>query len=273
VTGQVIAEMLPLPLPVLHASDPLPVAWLSGWQGSVKLEAGQVLLNQWPAAQRVAATLSLAGGLLRIEGLSARLGGGTLSGAFSLDSGAEPPGLTLDAELAGVSVSGPLFDLPLDLTAGALDASLSLTAAGHSPAALLATLNGALRLTVQNGVLQGIDLDRATGDLPDSAVSSALSGGSMAFDRLDVTATAEHGSVQMKQAELRAVSGTIGITGNIDLPGAAADLRLALRPAVPNPPEIGLRLNGPFDALRRIPELAAVTRWRATERSTAVQTP
>ena len=278
VTGQVTAETLPLPLPDLHAADPLPTAVLAGWQGSVKVEAGQVLLNQWPAAERVAATLSPAGGLLRIEGLSARVGGGTLSGAFSLDSGAEPPAATLAAALAGVAVSGPLFDLPLDLTAGALDAKLSLTAAGHSPAALLATLNGALRLAVQNGVLQGIDLDRATGDLAEGAVSSALAGGSMAFDRLDMTATADHGSVQMKQAELRAASGTIGITGSIDLPGGAADLRLALRPAVPNPPEIGLRLNGPFEALRRIPELAAVTRWRATERSPrtfrpAVQTP
>ncbi len=165
----------------------------------------------------------------------------------------------------------PLFDLPLDLSAGGLDATLVLASAGYSPAALLATLTGAVRLSVQNGVLAGIDLDRATGDLPDDGISSALSGGSMAFDRLDVIARVDHGSIQMKEAQLRAVSGTIGITGSIDLPESAADLRLALRPAVPNPPEIGLRLNGPFDALRRIPELAAVTRWRATERAAAGQ--
>jgi uncharacterized protein involved in outer membrane biogenesis len=205
--------------------------------------------------------------MLRIEGLSARLGGGALGGSFSLDTAAEPPAATLDAQVTGAAVSGPLFDLPLDLTAGALDATVSLTAAGHSPAALLATLGGGVRLSVQSGMLAGIDLDRATGDLPAAGISTALSGGSMGFDRFDMTARVEHGSVQMRQAELRATSGTIGITGSIDLPGAAADLRLALRPAVPDPPEIGLRLSGPFDALRRIPELAALTRWRATERA------
>ena len=276
VTGQVSAETLPLPLPDLHAPDPLPTEALAGWQGSVKLEAGQVLLGLSPTLQHAAATVTLSGGLLRIESLSARLGGGAFTGSFSLDTGnldtgAQPPAAALDAQLAGASVSGPLFDLPLDLNAGALDAAVSLTAAGHSPAALLATLSGRLRLSVQNGMLAGIDLDRATGDLPDAGIRTALSGGSMAFDRLDITARADHGSVQITQAELRAASGTIGVTGSIDLPGSAADLRLALRPAVPNPPEIGLRLNGPLDALRRIPELAAVARWRATERGASGQ--
>jgi uncharacterized protein involved in outer membrane biogenesis len=276
VTGQVTAETLPLPLPDLRTPDPLPIAVLAGWQGSVKLVARQVLLGLSPALRRVTATLTLAEGRLRIEELSATLGGGALTGSFSLDTNAHPPAAALNAELAGAALSGPLFDLPLDLTAGALDASVALTAAGYSPAALLATLGGGLRLSVQNGMLAGIDLDRATGDLPDAGVSTALSGGSMAFDRLDVTAHADHGSVQMTEAELRAASGTVGITGSVDLPGAAADLRLALRPAVPNPPEIGLRLSGPFDALRRIPELAALTRWRATERGAAgpdTQTP
>jgi hypothetical protein len=32
---------------------------------------------------------------------------------------------------------------------------------------------------------------------------------------------------------------------------------------VANPPEIGLRLTGRLDALRRMPELAGVARWRA----------
>jgi uncharacterized protein involved in outer membrane biogenesis len=265
VTGQITAETLPLPLPDLRAPGPLPVGMLAGWQGSVKLEAGQVLFGLWPTLRRVTATLTLADGRLRIEGLSAMLGGGALSGSFSLDTNAQPPVAALNAQLAGAALSGPLFDLPLDLSAGALDGSASLTAAGYSPAALLATLGGRLHLSVQNGMLSGIDLDRATGDLPDADIRTALSGGSMAFDRLDVTAHADHGSVQMSEAELRAASGTVGISGSIDLPGAAADLRLALRPAVPNPPEIGLRLNGPFDALRRIPELAGLTRWRATE--------
>jgi hypothetical protein len=40
-------------------------------------------------------------------------------------------------------------------------------------------------------------------------------------------------------------------------------LHLALLPAVPDPPEIGLRLAGPADAPERVPELAGAVRWRA----------
>jgi hypothetical protein len=272
VAGQLVAESLALPLPLAHANDPLPVALLQGWQGSVKVGADEILFGLSPLLQRLDATVTVADGALRVAGLSARLGGGTLRAGFSFDAGAEPPAATLDASLAGATLSGPPFGLPVDLSGGGIDATVRLTATGHSPAALLATLGGTAGLSVHDGTLSGIDMDRATGDLPDDAIAAALSGGSMGFDRLDLEARIDHGSLRIGQAALRAASGTMGMTGGIDLAGSTADLRLALRPAVPDPPEIGLRLNGPLDAMRRIPELAAVVRWRAAARNPAPQT-
>ena len=152
-----------------------------------------------------------------------------------------------------------------------MDATVALNATGHSPAALLATLGGDIRFSVRDGTLSGIDMDSATGDLPDAAIEAALAGGSMGFDRLDVDARVDHGSLRISQAALRAGSGTMGMTGAIDLAGSSGDLRLALRPAVPDAPEIGLRLNGPLDSMRRIPELAAVVRWRTTARGAGGQ--
>lgn len=266
VTGEVTAEVLALPLPKAHATDPLPIGALKGWQGSVRLDAGEILFGLAPALHQFGATIALADGTMRVAGLSAKIGGGDLSGGFSLDAIAEPPTAALEAHIAGAGVSGPLFELPVDLTGGVMDATIALTAAGHSPAAFLATLSGEVRFSVRDGSLAGIDMDRVAGDLPDEAIRAALSGGSMGFDRLDVAARADHGSLRITEAALRAVSGAMGMTGSVDLSGSTADLRLALRPAVPDPPEIGLRLNGPLDALRRIPELAAVVRWRAGER-------
>ncbi|WP_264714609.1 AsmA family protein [Limobrevibacterium gyesilva] len=262
-TGRVTAEALPLPLPYLRSPDPLPVGLLSGWQMAVKLEAGRVLLGELPALEQFAAALTLSDGLLRIEGLTAKLGGGALSGSASLDSRAVPPVLAADARLTGAVLSGPLFDLPLDLTAGTLDGSASLTAAGHSPAALLATLGGNLRLAVQGGMLSGVDLVRATGDLTEAGVQAAFAGGSTPFDRLEATARIGLGRMTLDQAQVTAPSGTIVLTGGTDLPAATADLHLLARPAVPDPPELGLHLNGPFGALRRTPELAGLIRWRA----------
>ncbi len=271
VTGQLTAQSLALPLPLAHAPDPLPLWLLHGWQGSVKLTAAQILFDLSPLLQQFDATLAVADGTLRVAGLTAKLGGGTLTAGFSFDAGAEPPSAGLEASLAGATLSGPPFALPVDASGGIVDATGAFTAAGHSPGTLLATLVGRLNFSVHDGTLTGIDMDRATGDLPDDAIAAALSGGSMGFDRLDLEARVDHGSLRITQAALRAASGTMGMTGSIDLAGSTGDLRLALHPAVPDPPEIGLRLNGPLDAMRRIPELASVVRWRAAARSTAPQ--
>jgi uncharacterized protein involved in outer membrane biogenesis len=265
VTGEVTAETLAVPPPKAHTAEPLPMGALLGWQGSIKLDAGQIMFGLTPILHQFGATLSLADGSLHVSLPSAKLEGGDLSGSFDLDARAEPPAVALQARVAGATVSGPLFELPVDVTGGVMDATVALTASGHSPAALLATLGGEVHFSVRDGLLAGIDMDRVAGDLPDEAIGSALSGGSMGFDRLDVAASVDHGSLRITEAASRAVSGTMGLSGNVDLAGSTADLRLVLRPAVPDPPEIGLRLNGPLGSLRRTPELADVVRWRTGE--------
>ncbi len=274
ISGRVTAETLTLPLPYIRSPDPMPLAALAGWQGSVKLEAGQVLAGMSPVLEQLSATLNLADQALRIEGLTARLGGGAVQATFGMDFKTTPPDLSLTAQVAGAQVSSPLLDLPVDLTEGTLDGRVSLTAAGYSPAALLATLGGELNLSVRDGVLAGVDLaaiDLAQ-DLPDAAVARALEGGTTPFVRLDVSAKADGGNVRLDSATAVGPAGTIAIAGSFNLPGAAADLRLALRPKLPDsldaaqgavPPEIGLRLNGALDALHRTPELADLTSWRA----------
>jgi hypothetical protein len=71
------------------------------------------------------------------------------------------------------------------------------------------------------------------------------------------------GEVSLVCAETPRSAGSAVLSGAVDLAGAAADLKLTLRPAVSDPPELGLRLVGPLDALRRTPELADLIRWRA----------
>jgi len=261
VTGRVSAEVLPLPLPYLRSPDPLPISGLPGWEGSVKLAAGRVLLGQSPALEQATGTLVLANGLVRIEGLTGRLGGGAVSLTLGLDGRTEPPAWTLTGQISDAVLSGPLFDLPLDLTAGVVSGSATLRAAGHSPAALLATLTGEMSLTVRDGSLAGVGLARMNGSLRDAEVVAGMNGGSTPFDRLAVTAGLDHGDVRMDGTRLEGPAGGIVFAGVIDLPGAMADLRLSVSPAVPEPPSIGLWLTGPFDEMRRTPELAGLILW------------
>jgi uncharacterized protein involved in outer membrane biogenesis len=263
VTGQVKLETLPLPAPRLRATQPLPWIDLSGWEASVQIEAGQLLLGQAPALADLQARLSLAGGVLRLDGVKATLGGGTLSGEAGLDTLAEPPKLTLKADLRGVALGAPLFDLPFDLDAGVIDATAAFTAAGYAPAALLATLGGTLQLTARDGVLAGLALGKLGGRLADDDLRAALAGGTTAFDRLTLEASLDHGVATLRDAALAGRTGGIAATGSVDLPAATAALRLQLRPAMPDPPTLGLRLNGPLATPERTPELADVIRWRA----------
>lgn len=272
VSGQVAAETLPLPLPYLRSTDPVPLGALSGWQAAVQLDAAQVLLAQTPALQGLSAELTLHDGTLSIPRAAARLADGTLSGSASLVANGEPPRLSVRAEIANAALAGPALDTAVDVAAGLVDAKLDLTAAGYSPAALLATLSGSAILSVRDGVVAGFDIPAARAALanPDRrrvpvAAVAALTTGLSPFSRLDLPLQAQRG-VLSGGGDLASPDGRARLSGSIDLLGAAADLRVALWPDVstePPGPELGLRITGRAAALARLPELAGLTLWLA----------
>ena len=273
VDGKIVAETLPLPFPFPRTPEPLPLAVLDGWTGSVALEAGRVLAGLSPVAEHVTASLVLADRTLRIDRLSAGVAGGVLTGNVVLhvdaarvsaagSDGLASPTLSAAAVLKGATIASPIFDLPIDVEGGRLDGEISMRASGYSPAALLASLQGQVTLQVRKGRLAGLDLAQLAADPTEERARVALAGGATNFDLLELTAQARRGSLQIQSAHLVAPSGDATASGTVDLPGESADLRLVIRPAMPDPPEIGLRLTGPIDALQRTPELAGVTTWR-----------
>jgi len=263
VSGNLAVETLPLPPLPATAAEPLTLPVLAGWRADVKLEAGAILLGQTPVATRAAATLGIADNVLRLTGFTATAFGGALTGQAHIDLAASPPAVALQATLAGAVVPGAVFATPFDLAAGVMDATASLTAAGYSPAGMLATLAGDASLAVKDGVFTGVDLAKAIAPLSDAEIRAALEGGSTAFERLNATAHVERGTVTLTHAELTGNAGTITMSGQVELPADTVDLRLGLRPLVPDPPEIGLRVTGAPDAPRRSPETSEVIRWRA----------
>ena len=272
-SGRVTAETLPLPLPYAGSPDPWPMDLLRGWQAAVHVEAGQVLAGQSPILGQAVADLRLGDGVLAIDKLSAKLADGTFTGSATLDAAATPPALRAIAALSAVHLSDRLADMQVDLAAGTVDAHVLLTAAGYSPAALVATLGGTLTATVHGGVLAGIDLAQiadavraapANGAAKlDASLRNALSGGSTGFETLSIAAQASGGSVTLGATTLTSDNGGADFSGSIDLPRGELDLRMLLRPAVSDPPDIGLRLTGPASAPRRTPELAGANRWLA----------
>jgi hypothetical protein len=269
-SGRILAERLPLPEWRAHRTEPLGLERLGAFDADLAVEAARLELPGALVLEEAAAALRLEAGRLRLDGLRARLGGGLLEGAVMVEGDASPPRVAAELRLTDATIGGPLFGMPIDLTAGRAGGEARLAAAGHSPAALLATLGGELRLDLRSGVLVGFDLGAlgtvAEGDAAadEAALRAALVGGATAFDRLDIAARLSEGRATIEEGRLVGEGGVAATaTGEIDLVRGTLDLRIAARPPQGEAPDIVLRLTGAIADPRRLPETAAWLRWRA----------
>ena len=214
--------------------------------------------------------LSVADGALRLEDFTARLDSGTVTGSLAFNATADPPSLAVRAKLRDALVTGPLDDAPIDLLSGRADASVQLAASGYSPSAIMATLGGRGTLIVNDGRVAGFDLFRLKLSLarPDpksteTAASDALCSGATGFDRLELGASIAHGDLVLDSGSLTGIAGEAHVSGGMNLATRALDVRIALQPALPTPPEVAIRLTGPIDRPNRTLELDGLARWVA----------
>ncbi len=266
VSGAIDADTLPLPALNRAVADAVLLGGVPRARVNLHVAAGRVTQGGSGLFAPFAADLSLASGRLRLSGMRAGLAGGLVQGEASLDAAAEPPRLQVQGTMQGVAVAG-LTGLPVDLASGRASGQATLRAAGHSIAAMLATMQGAADATLDAGSLQGVALDGLPADLPQAAVQRALAGGATRFDHGVADATVQHGVATLGHADLALPDGDLGISGSFDLSQDVADLLLSFRPASVQggeaaAPLIGLRLVGPAAQAQRVPQLAALARWR-----------
>lgn len=267
-TGRMTIAELPLPELRPLSEEPLPLAALQALDAELDVSVRRVQPLGGPALEALGTRARLQDGTFRLDGLQARLAGGALEGGVVLEGAAQPPRLALDAKLTGAVADGPVLGLPLDLGAGRVDAGLHLSAAGYSPAAMVATLAGSAQLEARDGTLLGLDLGRvqaaAQGDAraAEAALRQGLAGGATAFTRLRLDLALSAGQAVLEGSDMASDTALATATGGIDLPRGMLDLRIGTRP-LPEAPEVQLRLSGPAAAPRRTLELAPFLRWRA----------
>lgn len=267
-TARLMAERLPLPRVAPRATAPLPLGWLRDWDAEIALRAARVEVPGLPLLEQPTIALRLANGAASIDMTQARVAGGALSGQVRIEAGAVPR-LAMEMRLAGAAIAAPLFDLPLDVTAGQIVVEASLTAEGSAPAALLATLSGQVQMAVSAGLLGGIDVPAvvAAAALPDQEQAAVdlrrgLLTGATTIERLDAGLRIEAGRATLTGARLVAEGGaTASAAGVVDLSRGSIDLQVAVPTRAG--PEAGLRLAGSLEAPARVAEIAAWTRWRA----------
>ncbi|MXP62707.1 AsmA family protein [Roseomonas sp. M0104] len=268
-SGRLAAERLPLPGFDWNARDPFPLAPLSRFDAELPVRAQRVEPLGLPPLEAATAALRLRDGVLELNDLKGLFAGGQLDAGLRVEAGATPPVFEAQGRLAGVALAEPLPGLPVDLKSGQVEAEASLRAAGHSPAALMATLGGQAQVAVRNGVLEGTDLraalavsEQASLSEAESSLRQALLGGATAFGALQARLRFQSGHVVLEEGRLalpEAPDARLG--GEFDLARGGMDLRLVLRDG--EAPEFGLRMTGSAARPRLVPEMADWLRWRA----------
>ncbi len=264
------AESLRLPGFDLRASEPVPADLFAGWTAAAVVRAREVRVGGALWLEAAEGAIEVAEGAVSLSRLSAARG----DGKISLKGRYDPRAGHLEVRAAAdrVPVDGAVFGLPIDLSAGRLSGTLQLSAGGRSPFALIATLGGEASLTLTEGVLVGVDLQRAARALaglvpPDRAleeVQTALAGGATAVQRGEAALRVAAGTVLVERAEVSSTAGTLRLRGEIDVRSRSLDLSVTALPAAPGPaPALGLRLTGPWERPVRAAQLAEAARYLA----------
>ncbi|EWY38188.1 hypothetical protein N825_14875 [Skermanella stibiiresistens SB22] len=253
----------------LWSDAPLDLGWMRVVDGSLALTSRAIVLGGTRLAEP-AARARLAGGALTVEQLDGGIHGGQigLSGGLTAAAPDAPPRFEAKVSLVDVSLAS-LREKPavVDLTDGVLNLDLDIGASGSSPAALIGALAGSGKLTARDGILAGIDLDRAAADLaradkPKLAIdqlTKALASSDSPFDRLSGTLKLEQGVIRSDDLILSAPDAEVSGGGSASLMDWSLDLGLSVKFAAdPELPAVGLTLTGPLDRPRRVVDPAAL---------------
>ena len=230
----------------LGASKPFPLAALRKTDVALQLSAAKVDGYALPLHD-LQANLQLDAGKLSIAPVSFRLPSGTVALDMTLDARRDTATGAVHAKLEGARLSTlrPKLKSVVD---GDLNATVSLSASGESPGALLAGANGGAAFRLMNGRLQTAPAAVLGGD-PLSIVPLALGkkGGMEPLRCAQGSFTARRGVFTADTLQIATLSGVAHGSGTIDMAHARLDLRLQGRPtrrfAVAAPPAT---ISGPF---------------------------
>ncbi|MEN1728562.1 MAG: AsmA-like C-terminal region-containing protein, partial [Pseudomonadota bacterium] len=220
-----------------------------------RLDLDQLLVSDALTLTDVVSETRLQAGRLALAPLQARLFGGAFNGRVDVDFTQAPPAVTVQPELSGIAIDqlAALSGAAAPLS-GLADAQLDLDFSGMDLPSILASMNGAGRIEIANGALEGVDLRRLISEeLTVSNLSnvSQAFGGRTDFDTLEAGVEVVDGVLELPDLNLAAADFGVQGQGRVDFAADRIDYRLQLNLG----PELTQRLPGTLrDATRgRIP--------------------
>lgn len=174
----------------------------------------------------VRAGVSLDDGALAVKPFSATVAGSRVEGGFRIDARRAAPGIHLAARAAEVDLGRLLQEAGVtDLFEGKANASVDLSGAGRSVAALMAGLNGDIRIVGGSGRLKTQTFDAAVGGA--SALLGTLFAGRKQWTVVNCTVASvgiEKGRATSRAALIDTEYSTVAARGTADLASETLDL-------------------------------------------------
>ncbi len=257
--------------------DPFSPGAAAGYQGSVTIKSARASLTPSVIVRNLSAVLTLTGDGATFDDLTCEFGGGRLTGNLSLQRSA--PGLRATGRVA---VSGadaaalqPGSTRPPITGKFALEATAE--GAGLSPSALIGSLKGTGKVTLDDGRFSALDprvfgavtqaVDRGLpvdGIRIRDAATKALDAGDMTIKHAEAGLQIADGQARLRDVTAQTDAAAFALNGGFDFSQATVDARLVLSGA-PNTagtrPDIFVALRGPWGAPARSVDVSALVGW------------
>jgi uncharacterized protein involved in outer membrane biogenesis len=222
--GRVLPDR-PWDLPSLRAMDARVAVALS------QLDLGTAKLA--PLAP-VNVSLVLEDGVLDLQHLHAGIAGGEAAGSARLDTRVDPPAWTVGLDVRGMAIEQWLRLNPKALAenpvTGRLRADIDVKGRGRSPAALLGTLDGPVRLQLDHGSVSHLLTEAVGLDLAQGLAVWLRGDRKLTLNCAEVEGRFRAGVLRPRTAVVDNRDSRIDIDGRVNLADETLDLRLVAKP-------------------------------------------
>lgn len=182
----------------------------------------------------VNASLVLEDGVLDLQHLHAGIAGGEAAGSARLDTRVAPPQWRVSLGVRGMAIEQwlrlPTRALADDPVSGRLRADLDVTGRGRSPAELLASLDGPVRLQLERGQISHLLTEAVGLDLAQGLAVWLRGDRKLQLDCAQLDGRFKAGLLRPRTAVVDNRDSRIDIDGRINLADESLDLRLVAQP-------------------------------------------
>ena len=193
----------------------------------VKFIGKQVIRGAALPVNDVSAHLLMNDGVLTLDPLAFGVAGGTLTGKFALDGSADPlrGKFTISARGLRLKQLFPTFE-PMKTSFGQVNGDASLAATGNTPAALAATLDGEVRVLLNDGVMSSTLLEQAGLNFANIVLAKMFGDSTVKINCAAAEFVAKKGVLDARVFALDTAEALINVDGTVDLGAERLDLNV-----------------------------------------------